>query len=188
MRAAVLTEPGVTRIDTVPRPEPGPGEVRILLEGSGVCGSNLAVWEGQPWFQYPLEPGAPGHEGWGVVDAIGSGVDTVQPGTRVAVMSQRAFAEYDVAPAEACVPLPPSLAGQPFPGEPLGCAVNVFRRSEIGPGDTVVVVGIGFIGAVVVRLASRAGATVVAVSRRPFALDIARAEGASIALPLDDAD
>ncbi|HUR95819.1 MAG TPA: zinc-binding dehydrogenase [Gemmatimonadales bacterium] len=186
MRAAVLAEPGMTRIDAVPRPEPGAGEVRIQLQGCGVCGSNLPVWEGQPWFQYPLEPGAPGHEGWGVVDAIGPAVDTVQPGDRVAVMSQRAFAEYDVAPAEACVRLPPALAERPFPGEPLGCAVNVFRRSEIGRGDTVVVIGIGFIGAVVARLASRAGATVIAVSRRPFALEIARAQGADIALPLDD--
>src|SRR4051812_16725883 len=80
MRAAVLAAPGQARIEPTPRPEPGPGEVRIRIEGCGVCGSNLPVWEGRPWFGYPLESGAPGHEGWGVVDAIGESVDTVAPG------------------------------------------------------------------------------------------------------------
>ena len=116
MRAGVLAAPGTARLDAVLRPEPGPGEVRISLEGCGVCGSNLAVWEGRPWFDYPLEPGAPGHEGWGVVDAIGPSVDTVAPGDRVAVLSQRAFAEYDTAQWDACVRLPPALAGHPVPG------------------------------------------------------------------------
>jgi threonine dehydrogenase-like Zn-dependent dehydrogenase len=176
------------RIERVARPEPGPGEVRIRLEGCGVCGSNLPVWEGRPWFEYPLQSGAPGHEGWGVVDAVGEGVGGVEPGDRVAGVSFRAFAEYDVASADALVRLPAALDGQSFPGEPLGCAVNVFRRSELRPGDTVVVIGIGFLGAVVTRLASRAGARVVALSRRPFALEVARAQGAELALPLGDHD
>jgi threonine dehydrogenase-like Zn-dependent dehydrogenase len=144
------------------------------------------VWEGRPWFEYPLPGGAPGHEGWGVIDAVGPGVDGLAPGDRVAALSVRAFAEYDLAQADAVVPLPAALATQPFPGEPLGCAVNVFRRAGIRRGDTVVVIGIGFLGAVVTRLASRAGARVVAVSRRPFALEVARGQGAELMLPLAD--
>jgi threonine dehydrogenase-like Zn-dependent dehydrogenase len=186
MWAGVIDGPGTARLDRLARPEPGPGEVRVRLEGSGVCGSNLPVWEGRPWFEYPLPAGTPGHEGWGMVDATGPGVEQFAPGQRVAVLSFRAFAEYDLAKADAVVPLPAALAGQPFPGEPLGCAVNVFRRADIQRGDTVVVIGIGFLGAVVTRLASRAGARVVAVSRRPFALEVARGQGAEVTLPLAD--
>jgi threonine dehydrogenase-like Zn-dependent dehydrogenase len=188
MLAGVIAGPGEARVSAAPMPTPGRGEVRVRLEGSGVCGSNLPVWEGRPWFDYPLAPGSPGHEGWGVVDEVGPGVDGVAPGDRVASLGTRAFAEHDVVPAHAVVPLPTALAGQAFPGEPLGCAVNVFRRAAIAPGDTVVIVGIGFLGAVVTRLASRAGARVVAVSRRPFALAVARRQGAEVTLPLDDPD
>jgi D-arabinose 1-dehydrogenase-like Zn-dependent alcohol dehydrogenase len=78
-------------------PEPGPGEVRVRLEGCGVCASNLSPWGGQPWFQYPFAPGAPGHEGWGRVDAVGEGVTSVARGDRVAFLSGAAYAEYDVA-------------------------------------------------------------------------------------------
>ena len=188
MRAGLLAAPREARLESVPVPEPGPGEVRIQLEGCGVCGSNLPVWEGRPWFAYPLPSGAPGHEGWGVVDAVGPSVDRVAVGDRVAALSTRAFAEYDVAAAAAVVRLPPELAGRDFPGEPLGCAVNAFRRSAIEPGDTVVIIGIGFLGAVITRLASRAGARVIAVSRRPFSLDVAREQGADVLLGLDDHD
>src|SRR5690606_3394418 len=76
--------------------------------------------------------------------------------------------------------------GKPFPGEPLGCAMNVFRRSDIRAGQTVAIVGIGFLGAVVCRMAALAGARVIAISRRPFALEIARGYGASELIPMDD--
>ena len=152
MRAAVITGPKVTEIEHVRLPEPGPGEVRLRLEGSGVCGSNLPAWEGRPWFQYPTEPGSPGHEDGATVDAVGLGVTTVSPGDRVAALSYRAYAEYDIASAEAVVPLPENLAGRHFPGEPLGCAMNVFRRADIHAGHTVVIIGIGFLGALLTLL------------------------------------
>jgi threonine dehydrogenase-like Zn-dependent dehydrogenase len=186
MRAAVIAGPRQTEIEHRTLPEPGAGEVRVHLEGCGVCGSSLPLWEGRPWFQYPTEPGSPGHEGWGVVDSVGEGVTGVRPGDRVAALSYRAYAEYDIAPADAVVPLPLTLADRAFPGEPLGCAVNIFRRSDISAGQTVVIVGIGFLGAVLTRLASRAGARVIAISRRAFALDVARELGADIVIPLED--
>jgi threonine dehydrogenase-like Zn-dependent dehydrogenase len=186
MRAAIISGPRQTELEQVGLPEPGPGEVRLHLEGCGVCGSNLPAWEGRPWFQYPTEPGSPGHEGWGVIDALGSGVTTLGVGDRVAALSYRAYAEYDIAAADATVPLPENLAGRHFPGEPLGCAMNIFRRSDIQAGQTVVIIGIGFLGALLTRLASRAGARVIAMSRRPFALDLARQLGADVTMPLDD--
>ena len=185
-RATVITGPRTAETRRVERPEPGPGEVLLRLEGSGVCGSNLPYWEGRPWFAYPGEPGAPGHEGWGCIEAVGDGVSEVRPGDRVAALSSHAYADYDVAPADAVVPLPPELAGRPFPGEAIGCAMNAFRRAAVQPGETVVVIGIGFLGALLTRLASGAGARVIAISRRPFALEVAREQGAEVTIPLDE--
>jgi threonine dehydrogenase-like Zn-dependent dehydrogenase len=186
MRAAVIVAPREIRVETVPLPEPGIGQVRIRVEGCGVCHSNLPLWEGRDWFKYPLSAGNPGHEGWGRVDAAGPEVRDLTPGRRVAFLSSTAFAEYDVVSGDALVPLPPALEGQPFPGEPLGCAMNIFRRSEIRAGQTVAVVGVGFLGALLCRLASQAGARVIALARRPFAQRIARDYGAEIVIPMDD--
>ena len=186
MRAAVVTAPRRVELRSTPLAEPGTGEVVVALEGCGVCASNLPVWEGRPWFEYPQAPGAPGHEGWGRVVAVGSAVREVVVGTRVAALSYKAYAEYDVADADAVVPLPESLGDAAVPGEPLGCAVNVVRRSAIEAGQTVAVVGIGFLGAIITRLAARAGARVVAISRRPFSLDVARTMGAHETIVMDD--
>jgi threonine dehydrogenase-like Zn-dependent dehydrogenase len=183
MRAAVVVGPGRAEVGAAPLPEPGPGQVRVRLDGCGVCASSLPLWAGRSWFRYPAEPGAPGHEGWGRVDALGAGVDGLEPGQPVALVSGRAFAEYDVAPADGLVPLPPALAGRPFPGEAFACAFNATRRADVRPEHTVVIVGVGFIGAVMTRLAAAAGARVIAVSRRPFARDLARRLGAAEVVP-----
>ena len=186
MRASVVAGPGRLELEHLVVPEPGAGEVRIRLEGSGVCGSNLAVWEGRPWFHYPNPAGAPGHEGWGIVDALGEGVLDLTPGQRVAALTYRAYAEYDIADAAAIVQLPERLSAIPFPGEPLGCAINIFRRSDITSDHTVAIIGIGFLGALLTRLASQSGARVIAISRRPFALDVAREMGADVTIPMED--
>jgi NADPH:quinone reductase len=184
--AAAIEAPRLVALRPVERPRPAPGHVLVRIEGCGVCGSSLPVWEGRPWFDYPLAPGAPGHEGWGVVEELGDEVETPTPGTRVALLSQNAFAEYDVAAASEVVPLPPELDGVPFPGEAVGCAVNVIRRSDIRHGDRVAVVGVGFLGALLVALAVDAGARVTAVSRRPFALAVAGTLGAeAVATPAE---
>jgi threonine dehydrogenase-like Zn-dependent dehydrogenase len=172
--AAVVDGPRSARLATVARPAPGPAEVLVQVAGCGVCGSNVPVWQGEPWTAYPLEAGGPGHEVWG----------TLEDGTSVTALSYRGFAEHDVAAVNAVVTLPAELAGTPFPGEAVGCAVNVFRRAEIRPGDTVAVVGVGFLGALLVRLAADAGARVLAFARRDYALEVARAQGAAEALPL----
>src|SRR5947209_12110193 len=186
MRAVILAGPGQIRMEEVARPRPGPGKVRILLEGCGVCASNLTPWAGPEWMQFPTQPGALGHEGWGVVDALGKAVQGLAIGDRVAALSYNAYAVYDLAQADAVMRLPDSLASQPFPGEPLGCAMNIFRRSEIQVGQTVAIVGIGFLGAILTRLASDAGARVIAISRRPFSLEVARSMGAAETIAMDD--
>lgn len=158
----------------------------MALEGCGVCGSNLPVWEGRPWFEYPLAAGAPGHEAWGRVrEAV---VDGVAPGTRVAVLAEDAFAEQVVVPADALVPVPDAVGDDPFPGEALGCGFNVADRSDFGPDQTVAVVGAGFLGNIVIALAARAGARVIAISRRHFSLEIAATMGAHHLIEMDDHD
>ena len=186
MRAAILTGPGQMEVVQVPRPEPGAGQLRIRLEGCGVCASNLGPWAGPDWMTFPTLPGALGHEGWGHVDAVGPGVVGFAPGDRVATLSQRAYAEYDVAAADAVIRLTGGLAARPFPGEPLGCAFNIFRRSGVAAGQTVAIVGIGFLGALLTRLATDAGARVIAISRRRFSLDVARRMGAAETIAMED--
>lgn len=186
MRAATLAAPHEIRVELAPRPRPAANEVRVRLEGCGVCASNLEPWEGTPWTQYPGEPGGLGHEGWGVVESVGANVTTVRPGQRVATLACRSYAEYDVAPITALAVLPDALGNAPFPGEPLACACNIFRRSDIRPGQTVAIIGIGFLGAALTRLASEAGARVVAISRRASSLELAREFGAAETIPLED--
>jgi threonine dehydrogenase-like Zn-dependent dehydrogenase len=167
MRAARIVAPQRVEIDEIALPEPGPGEVRIQVDGCGVCGSNLPLWRGRPWFQYPIEAGAPGHEGWGRVDQVGAEVDGVRPGERVAFLSSRAYADYDIARADSLVRVP--AVAEVFPGEALGCAMNIFRRCQIEPEQTIAIVGVGFLGALLIQLALAAGAQVLAISAEALA-------------------
>jgi threonine dehydrogenase-like Zn-dependent dehydrogenase len=186
MQAGVISAPGQVSFQAMELPEPGPGQILVRLEGSGVCASSLPLWEGREWFNYPQPPGAPGHEGWGRVAAVGQGVSGFEQGERVAALTYRAHAEYDIADAKAVVRLPDTLADAAVLGEPLGCATNIFQRSEIRAGQTVAIVGIGFLGALLTQLAKHAGARVIALSRRPFSLEFARQAGADHTLVLDD--
>ena len=186
MNAAVVTAAGKLKIEQVPVPEPGPRQVRIRLEGCGVCASNLTPWSGPDWMEFPTEPGALGHEGWGVIDAVGDEVDVLRPGNRVGFLSGKAYAGYDLADAAQVVKLPDALNGLDIPLEPFGCGFNIFRRSDIRSGQTVAIIGIGFLGAILTKLASAAGARVIAISRRQESLDLARGMGASETIPMHD--
>lgn len=186
MQAAVLTGPQRFELQAMPLPEPGEGQVLIRIEGCGVCASNITPWEGPEWMSFPTPPGDLGHEGWGVVEAVGAGVPGLSVGDRVATLSSRSFAGADLADADKVVKLPPELGYQPFPGEPLGCAFNIFRRSDIQPRQTVAIIGIGFLGAILTHLASRAGARVIAISRRQSSLDLASRYGAAETIVMDD--
>jgi threonine dehydrogenase-like Zn-dependent dehydrogenase len=187
MRALQIAEPQQAAIIETMVPAIAEDELLIRVEGCGVCGSNLPLWEGRDWFTYPLPPGNPGHEAWGrIVDMGQAASSTFTVGDRVAMLSYAGFAEYDVAKADATLKLPANIAGQPFPAEPLACAFNVFARTGIQPSHIVAIVGIGFLGALLTALAADAGATVIAITRRPFALELARHYGAEHTLVMDD--
>ena len=179
MDSAVLAAPGKFEWQKIAVPEPENDEVLIRLDGCGLCASNIPMWEGRDWFNYPIKAGSPGHEGYGIIEKTGAKVTGLFPGDRVAALSYRAFAEFDVAKADQVVKIPETLT-IPFPGEPLGCAMNIFKRSDIRSGQTVAIVGAGFLGLLLVRLAQSAGARVIAVSRRPFSLETAQKLGAEI--------
>jgi threonine dehydrogenase-like Zn-dependent dehydrogenase len=177
MLQAVLTQPRHFELIPAEPLEPAPGQLRLRLEGCGVCSSSLPVWQGRSWFKYPMPPGNPGHEGWGVVEAVGAGVQ-LRPGARVAALHDFAFVTHALIQADQVVELPSALDGKPFPGEALGCAMNIFRRCDIQPGQRVAMIGAGFLGALLIQLATAAGAEVTAFSRRPWARQLALEMGA----------
>ena len=179
MLAVQIIEPEDCRVVEVVTPRPASDQIRIRLEGCGICASSLPLWEGREWFSYPTDPGSPGHEGWGVIDAVGPDVRDFSCGERVAFLSNHAFAEYNLASPSQVVRLPLELRGKPFPGEVLGCALNIFQRSDIRLNQTVAVVGAGFLGLLLIRLSVNAGARVIAISRREYALEMAQQFGAA---------
>jgi threonine dehydrogenase-like Zn-dependent dehydrogenase len=151
-----------------------------------VCASSLPLWEGREWFDYPQPAGAPGHEGWGRVAAVGEGVPGVAVGDRVAALTYRAHAEYDIADAGAVVPLP-GIAGR--------CRCRASRwaapstssgAASSAPGRPWPSWASASWARILTRLAARAGARVIAISRRPFALEVARAMGAAHTIAMDD--
>lgn len=186
IRSGRLIEPGHFVVEAGPPPEHGPADLVVRLEGCGVCASSLPVWEGRRWFDYPVCPGAPGHEGWGTVVATGEEVDYPRIGQRVACLAENAYSEFIALPANHAVVLPPSLDDMPFPGEAIGCAMNIFRRSQVRPGHTVAVIGAGFIGLLLVQLSVAAGAQVAVFSRREYVRELAKHYGAFAAFDTED--
>jgi threonine dehydrogenase-like Zn-dependent dehydrogenase len=184
-KAAVIAEPEKITFKELPLNPPVGHQVLVQLEGTGLCASNIPVWEGREWFTYPQQPGAPGHEGWGVVVAKGDEVCSLQLGQRVALLSAEAFAEYVTVDDHDCVPLPEQLHSMPFPGEPLGCLMNILDRADIQSDQTVAIIGLGFIGQGLVSLVRQKGARVIALSRRDSALTMA-ADEADVCIPMHD--
>jgi 2-desacetyl-2-hydroxyethyl bacteriochlorophyllide A dehydrogenase len=178
MIAAVLTKPKTIILQHVTVPPVKPAEVKIKVQGCGICSSSLPLWEGREWFNYPCEPGSPGHEGYGIVEETGEEVKTVTPGDHVSFLSYHAYAEYDIATENNLVKLPPVLYDQPFPGEPLGCTMNVFNRAAISANDTVAIIGSGFLGSLLCQLVKHAGAKLIVISKRDYSLQMARKFGA----------
>jgi NADPH2:quinone reductase len=187
MRSATLIEPRQFRVDSLDTPEPGTGEVRIRVRGCGVCGSDMGPWKGIPGLSYPMPPGAPGHEVFGTVESVGPGVEGLSVGQPVTALTYRAYSEYDLAQAGSVIPLPESLAGRAVLGEPVACAVNVMRRSGVQEGDTVVLLGTGFLGTLLLQLLQRhRPARVFAVSRRRMDPALAERLGVDEVLTYDD--
>ncbi len=190
MRSATLLEPRRFEVDSMETPAPGEGEVLLKVRGCGVCGSDMGPWKGIQGLEYPMKPGAPGHEVFGTIQALGAGVAGLSVGDPVTALTYRAYSEYDLARAEDVVPLPPALAGRVVLGEPVACAVNVSHRAGVQEGDVVVLLGTGFLGALMLQLLRCSGAPkpkrVFTVSRRRLAPEMADRLGVDESLTYED--
>jgi NADPH2:quinone reductase len=158
MRAAQLIGPREIQVVKVAEPTPAAGEVLVRLRACGICASDLNAWRGVAGIEFPLEPGAPGHETWGEVVDLGSGVDSLRAGQCVTGMLWNGLAEFGVARAENLVAL-----DTPLLGEPLACAMNIIRRA--GPSDVVAFVGFGYLATLCAQLLP-SGTRWTAFSRR----------------------
>ena len=181
MRALRLHAPRQASIVQVDDPWPGAGEVLVRIRACGVCGSDLNAWRGVPGIEYPLPPGAPGHETLGEVVALGPGVTSLRVGQPVTGLMWNGFADLGVARAEHLLALPDTPAAPGVLGEPLACAMNVVRRSAPGAGDRLAVVGFGYLAALVVQLLPLEIGRWVALSRREDSRALALRLGAEAA-------
>jgi len=90
MRAFVVDRPGTYRVEEVPEPVPGPGEVLVAVEAAGICGSDLELLDGRRPASYVSYPVVPGHEWAGRVASLGPGVSGLAPGDPVVAEGLRA--------------------------------------------------------------------------------------------------
>lgn len=177
-------------------PEPGPGQVRLRVRACGLCRTDLHVVDGE--LSEPRLPLIPGHQIVGEVDALGAGVSDFAPGQRLGVpwlggscghcwfcreqqenLCDRArytgyqldggFAEYCVADAGYCFPIPPGYADEQ--AAPLLCAGLIGHRAwrmAGGRGDSLRTLGLYGFGAaahILIQVARHHGQRVVAVTR-----------------------
>jgi NADPH:quinone reductase len=192
MRAALYDRHGaareVLRVEDVERPEPGPGEVRVRVEFSGV---NPTDWKSRSGATPRPMDGfqIPHHDGAGVIDAVGEGVDPGRIGQRVwlwlAAAGRRwgTAAEWSVVPEHAAVPLPDGASAEL--GATLGVPAITAHRCLFadGPldGKTVLVAGgAGAVGHFAIELAKRAGARVITTVSGPQKAELAAKAGADL--------
>jgi NADPH:quinone reductase len=155
--------PEVLKYEEVPTPEPGPGQARVKMEAAGVNFIDIYRRTGQYKGELPTIPGS---EGAGVVDAVGSGVQDVKVGDRVAfAMEPNAYAEYDVVSAERLVPIPEGVNSQLAAAAMLqGMTAHFLSHSAfpLKEGDTALVhAAAGGVGGLLVQMAKRQGARVI---------------------------
>lgn len=219
MKAAILHEFNQPlQIEEVDIPTPGPGQIVVKMQASGVCHTDLHAVEGD-WPVKPSPPFIPGHEGVGLVTAVGEGVKNVKEGDRVGVpwlytacghcthclggwetlcLSQKntgysvngSFAEYVLADPDYVGHIPESVDSIEI--APVLCAgVTVYKglkMTDTKPGDWVVISGIGGLGHMAVQYAVAMGLNVAAVDIDDEKLEFAKKLGATITVNAKNTD
>jgi alcohol dehydrogenase, propanol-preferring len=206
------------RIEEVPKPLAGSGEIVVKIEASGLCHTDIHAAHGD-WPVKPKLPFTPGHEGVGIVETIGDGVTEVEVGDRVAIpwlgyacgtcdycvsgwetlcesqlntgyFVDGGFAEYTKAHGRYVVEVPAAV--DPFDAAPLTCAgvtsYKAVKVSRAKPVDLVAVWGIGGLGHLALQYARIAGGTVVAVDLLEDKLELARELGAEFTVNAAEED
>jgi putative PIG3 family NAD(P)H quinone oxidoreductase len=175
-----------------PRPSPAPGEVLIKVAAAGVNRPDVMQRRGK----YPPPPGAsdiPGLEIAGVIAAIGAGVDGLQPGDAVcALVAGGGYAEYCVAPAPQCLPIPQGVdmpTAAAIPETFFTVWTNVFERGRLQPTESLLVHGgASGIGTTAIQLARAFGARVFATAGTPEKCAACERIGAERAINYRDSD
>ncbi len=209
MKAAVVTDfTAPLQVKDVPVPEPGPGEVLVRIETSGLCHTDIHAARGD-WPVKPTPPFIPGHEGVGHIEKLGSGVTNRTVGERVAIAwlgsacgecryciagwetlceqqqnsgysVNGAFAEYAVVRAGFAMPVPDGVSS--VDAAPLSCAgvttYKAIKVARVAPAETVAIFGIGGLGHLALQYARIAGAFVIAVDVEDHKLELATRLGA----------
>jgi L-iditol 2-dehydrogenase len=198
------------RLEEVPVPGIGPGELLVQVRACGLCGSDLMAW-----YVEEKAPAVLGHEPAGVVAEVGEGVTGFEVGDSVFVhhhvpcftchdclrghptlcetfkathLDPGGFAEYIRVPAlnveRDVLKLPPGMSfAEATLIEPVATCIRGIERAGIQTGDTVVVIGAGVAGQIHAQLAGILGAAMVAVTDfAPFRLEMARRLGADLAV------
>ncbi|MEU0219823.1 alcohol dehydrogenase AdhP [Streptomyces sp. NPDC006265] len=211
MKAAVVRSFGEPLVvEERPDAQPGPGQVRVRLEASGLCHTDIHAAHGD-WPVKPTPPFVPGHEGVGIVEALGEGVTHPAVGQRVAVpwlgwacgrcehclsgwetlceqqhntgySVDGGYAEKMLAPADFAAVVPDGI--DPRDAAPLTCAgVTTYKALKVAgvrPTQLVAISGVGGLGHLAVQYAKIAGATVAAIDVTDDKLELARELGADI--------
>ncbi|HEY3205700.1 MAG TPA: alcohol dehydrogenase AdhP [Gaiellaceae bacterium] len=195
-------------VQQISAPELGPGQIRVKVEASGLCHTDIHAAHGD-WPVKPTPPFVPGHEGIGIVSELGPGVTEVALGDRVAMpwlgyacgtcdycvsgwetlcLEQKnmgysidgGFGEYATAYARYVVKVPEGI--DPFDAAPLTCAgVTTYKAIKVAGtrcSDLVAVFGVGGLGHMAIQYARIAGGRVVAVDLIDEKLELARELGA----------
>ncbi|MEA2164881.1 MAG: NADPH:quinone reductase [Thermoanaerobaculia bacterium] len=186
MKAIRVTETGgpeVLQYTDVDVPQPGAGEVLVRIEAIGV--NFIDVYHRTGLYKMPL-PFTPGSEAAGIVEKVGSAVETVKKGDRVAyAMVRGACAEYAIAPAQMLVPLPHNIDAKTAATAMLQGMTAHYLATSVHPiaaGETVLIqAAAGGVGALLVQLAKMLGARVFGTASTAH-LDIARDAGCDLVI------
>ncbi len=193
MRAMRAHELGAGLVmDDIPMPDPGPGQVRLKIHACGVNFADTLIVKGRYQEKPPL-PFAPGMEVCGTVDALGEGVTGPVAGTRVATnCGAGGFAEYALAPASACAPIPDAMSDTQAAAFQIAYGtshVALGHKANLQPGERLLVLGAaGGVGLTAVEIGKLMGAEVIAVARGADRLEQARAMGADHLLDSETTD
>jgi NADPH2:quinone reductase len=186
VRIHELSGPGSLRVDEVPEPAVGAGQVLIDVRACGVNFPDVLLSRGMYQFK-PTPPFVPGGEAAGVVAAVGAGVTSVAPGDRVAAtMIYGAFAEKICVPEPAAVKLPDGVSFEAGAATLLTYATTyhaLVDRAALQAGETLLVLGAaGGVGIAAVELGALLGAKVIAAASSAEKLAFCREHGAALGI------
>ncbi len=192
LRVHEFGPPESLRVELVPTPEPGVGEVRVEVRACGVNFADVMVIGGT-YQLLPDLPFVPGKEFAGVVSALGQGVSRFEVGQRVrAQIEWGAFQEQVCVPVALCYPMPDAMTFEDAAAFNLTYLTAYFaltRRASVRPGETVLVTAAaGGVGSAAVQIAHALGARVIAYVGSPSKRAVAEAAGADHVIDASQGD